>query len=69
MFDGNGALTSGDLRINDVLRARFYSAVNVPPALPTPQNGMLANVAVAGVGTFNYDLPGPFSFSRNSGCF
>lgn len=69
MFDGNGALTSGDLRINGTTRAQFFSAANTPPSLPTPQNGMLANLGVAGVGTFNYDVSGPFPLRQMSGCW
>jgi len=30
---------------------------------------MLAHVTTTGVGTFDYDVPGPFSFSLQSGCF
>ena len=69
MFSGSGALDSGDLLINGSTRAQFFSAANVPPTLPVPQNGMLAHVIAAGVGAFDYDLPGPFSFSLAAGCF
>lgn len=69
MFDGNGALTAGDLRINGSTRAQFFSAANTPPSLPTPQHGMLANLSVGGVGTFNYDVSGPFPLRQMSGCW
>jgi hypothetical protein len=35
--------------------AKFYSAENTPPGLPVPVNGMLLNLRVRDVGTFNYD--------------
>ncbi len=69
MFSGSGSLESGDLLINGSTRAQFFSATTVPPTLPVPQNGMLAHVTTTGAGTFDYDVPGPFSFSLQSGCF
>ena len=69
MFDGNGALTAGDLRINGSTRAQFFSAANTPPSLPVPQNGMLAHVTIAGVGEFDYDVAGPFFLRQISGCW
>lgn len=68
-LDGNGALVAGDLRINDSARAQFFSAANTPPSLPIPKNGMLAHVTVAGLGTFDYDVPGPFALRQLSGCW
>ncbi len=47
----------GELLINESTRARFYSAENAPPTLPAPVNGMLLNLDVKNVGTFNYDAP------------
>lgn len=48
-------IDSGELRINGVATARYYSAATVPPNLPVPANGTLLNMTVRNVGTFNYD--------------
>ena len=50
-------LESGHLVVNGTARARFYTADNVPRRLPTPVNGMLVNLQVDDLGTFNYDAP------------
>ena len=49
---------SGEIRINGVATARYYSASTTPPHLPAPTNGMLISLAVRDVGTFNYDEGG-----------
>jgi hypothetical protein len=51
-----GSFVSGKLGVNGSVVANFYSAANTPPALPTPVNGMLQNMRVRDVGTFNYDV-------------
>lgn len=51
-----GAFVSGKLGVNGSVVASFYSAANTPPSLPTPVNGMLQNMRVRDVGTFNYDV-------------
>lgn len=51
----SGVRYSGELRINGVATARYFSAATVPPNLPPPTNGMLINMDVRGLGTFNYD--------------
>jgi hypothetical protein len=53
------AYEAGDLIVNDSVNARFYSAATVPADLPTPVNGMLLNMRVKNVGTFNYDVATP----------
>jgi len=53
--DGVAAFESGELVVNGDVVARFYSAANTPPRLPTPVNGMLISMKVRDVGTFNYD--------------
>lgn len=52
----NGSFESGELVVNDSVVASFYSNANTPPTLPTPVNGMLLNMQVRDVGTFNYDV-------------
>lgn len=52
----NGSFESGELVVNDSVVATFYSNANTPPSLPTPVNGMLLNMQVRDVGTFNYDV-------------
>jgi hypothetical protein len=47
---------SGDLLVNGTVAARFYSPTNPPPSLPPPVNGMLLNMRVQDVGTYNYDV-------------
>lgn len=51
-----GLLERGDLAVNGDVVARFYSAATVPPQLPVPSNGMLVNMRVKDLGTFNYDV-------------
>lgn len=64
------AITSGTLGVNRSVVAKFYSAANVPPGLPTPVNGMLLNMRVRDVGTFNYDVANWFEALRPVGqCF
>lgn len=46
---------SGELRVNGVSTARYYSAATVPPWLPAPSENMLINVTTAAVGSFNYE--------------
>jgi hypothetical protein len=53
-LDTTQTIQSGELVVNGAV-ARFYSAVNTPPGLPVPVNGMLLNLRVRDVGTFNYD--------------
>jgi hypothetical protein len=65
----SGAYDSGDLLINGSTRARFYSPANVPPDLPVPQNGMLVHLEVAGLGSFDYDIPGTYALNPGTGCF
>lgn len=50
-----GQLESGNLTVNGDVVARFFFAATVPPQLPMPVNGMLVNMRVKNVGTFNYD--------------
>ena len=45
----------GELAVNGSVLARFYNAGNVPRRLPVPVNGMLFNLKVDDLGTFNYD--------------
>ncbi|HKS55143.1 MAG TPA: hypothetical protein VJS12_07655 [Steroidobacteraceae bacterium] len=54
--DGVAAFESGELVVNGDVVTRFYSAANTPPGLPTPVNGMLVNMKVRDVDTFNYDI-------------
>jgi hypothetical protein len=53
-LDTTQTIQSGELVVNGAV-ARFYSATNTPPGLPVPVNGMLLNLRVRDVGTFNYD--------------
>jgi hypothetical protein len=53
-LDTTATFQSGELVVNGAV-ARFYSATNTPPGLPAPVNGMLLNLRVRDVGTFNYD--------------
>jgi hypothetical protein len=53
-LDTTQTIESGELVVNGAV-ARFYSAANTPPGLPVPVNGMLLNLRVRDVGTFNYD--------------
>ena len=55
---------SGKLGVNGSVIANFYSAANTPPSLPTPVNGMLLNMRVRDVGTFNYDVPSWFTVAN-----
>jgi hypothetical protein len=58
----SAALDAGELVINRDVTVRAFAPGNVPPGLPTPTLGMLLNVKVRGVGTFNFDaesLNGP----------
>jgi hypothetical protein len=50
-----GLASSGELVVNTDVNARFFSPADVPRKLPTPVNGMLLNLRVQDVGTFNYD--------------
>jgi hypothetical protein len=59
-----GSFVSGKLGVNGSVVASFYSAANTPPSLPTPVNGMLANLRVRDVGTFNYDVPSWFTVAN-----
>lgn len=59
-LDNPSALQSGELVVNGAV-AKFYSAANTPPGLPVPVNGMLLNLRVRDVGTFNYDAANWFS--------
>jgi hypothetical protein len=47
--------SSGELVVNGDVNARFFSPDNVPRKLPMPVNGMLLNIRVQDLGTFNYD--------------
>ena len=60
-------LESGDLVVNGSVVARFYSAANTPPSLATPVNGMLVNMRVRDVGTFNYDAANWFEALQPTG--
>jgi hypothetical protein len=51
--------------VNGSVVANFYSAANTPPSLPTPVNGMLLNMRVRDVGTFNYDVQSWFDVAFN----
>jgi hypothetical protein len=53
-LDTTQTVESGELVVNGAV-AKFYSALNTPPGLPVPVNGMLLNLRVRDVGTFNYD--------------
>ena len=53
-LDAPQTFQSGELVVNGAV-AKFYSAENTPPGLPVPVNGMLLNLRVRDVGTFNYD--------------
>jgi hypothetical protein len=59
-LDTTATFQSGELVVNGAV-ARFYSATNTPPGLPVPVNGMLLNLRVRDVGTFNYDADSWFS--------
>jgi hypothetical protein len=65
---GSGALESGSVVINSSTTASFFSAANVPPALPVPHNGMLAVVDVRNLGSFNYDVGSPFQLGNMAQC-
>jgi hypothetical protein len=52
---GTELASSGELVVNGDVNARFFSPLNVPRKLPAPVNGMLLNMRVHDVGTFNYD--------------
>lgn len=52
---------SGELVVNGDVVTKFYSAANTPPGLPIPVNGMLINMKVRNVGTFNYDTDNWFT--------
>ncbi len=56
-LNGWNRFGAGELLINESTRARFFGAENTPPELPAPVNGMLLNLDVKNVGTFNYDAP------------
>jgi hypothetical protein len=60
-----GSFLSGKLGVNGSVLANFYSAANTPPSLPTPVNGMLLNMRVRDVGTFNYDVQSWFDVAFN----
>jgi hypothetical protein len=53
-LDSPSTFQGGELVVNGAV-AEFYSAENTPPGLPVPVNGMLLNLRVRDVGTFNYD--------------
>jgi hypothetical protein len=53
-LDSPSTFQGGELVVNGAV-AKFYSAENTPPGLPVPVNGMLLNLRVRDVGTFNYD--------------
>ena len=53
-LDTTQTIESGELVVNGAV-ARFFAATNTPPRLPVPVNGMLLNLRVPNVGTFNYD--------------
>ena len=53
-LDSPWTYQSGEMVVNAAV-AKFYSAANTPPGLPVPANGMLLNLRVRDVGTFNYD--------------
>ena len=59
-LDTTATFQSGELVVNGAV-ARFYSATNTPPGLPVPVNGMLLNLRVRDVGTFNYDAENWFA--------
>lgn len=61
-------LVSGDVLINGSTSAQFFSAGNVPPTLPTPQQGMLIHLDVAKVGNFNYDVASLYEFGFQPQC-
>jgi hypothetical protein len=65
-LDTTATFQSGELVVNGAV-ARFYSAPNTPPGLPAPVNGMLLNLRVRDVGTFNYDATDWFSALRPVG--
>jgi hypothetical protein len=65
-LDTTATFQSGELVVNGAV-ARFYSATNTPPGLPAPVNGMLLNLRVRDVGTFNYDATDWFSALRPVG--
>jgi hypothetical protein len=65
----SGVFESGNLLINEALRAQFYSAANTPPAVPVPQQGMLINLRAPAAGNFTYDVPNVYSMNFSSGCF
>lgn len=52
---------SGELVVNGDVVTKFYSAQNTPPGVPIPVNGMLINMKVRNVGTFNYDTDNWFT--------
>jgi hypothetical protein len=60
-----GSFVSGMLGVNGSVVANFYSAANTAPSLPTPVNGMLLNMRVRDVGTFNYDVQSWFLVAFN----
>jgi hypothetical protein len=60
-------LDAGDLTINGVLRATFYSATTLPPGLPVPTQGLLIHSDVSGVGVFNYDAHSVYEALRPVG--
>jgi hypothetical protein len=67
---GTQAITTGRLGVNGSVIAKFYSAANVPPSLPSPVNGMLLSMRVRDVGTFNYDVAFPLEALGPAGqCF
>lgn len=65
----SGTFSTGDLLINGALRAQFYSAANVPPALPVPQQGMLIQLQAPAAGNFTYDVPHVYAVKFNLGCY
>ena len=65
-LDTPSTIQSGELFVNGAV-ARFYSATNTPPGLPVPVNGMLVNLRVRDVGTFNYDATDWFSAVHSVG--
>jgi len=55
-YSDNGRYESGGYKANGAA-VSFYSAANVPPGLPAPEQGMLTRLKVPGVGRFVYDSP------------
>jgi hypothetical protein len=67
-LDRSNLQDAGELSVNGVVTARYYSTATIPAELPAPVNGMLLNMAVRDVGTFNYDegnFPDPMRAAAN----